>query len=196
MVGSLAADVEALSSDLKAVKGKLDEIMSLLLNMASGGQNRAVSGDPVPRSLSSITGDSAAAATADEGGGGDGGGVRFGGGAQGLNAASFFKPEPHAVTTRGGHGHGQWPVGGGSGAGAGSIRRGGHDPYSYGAVLDYRAMPRDPVDHHQQHGWRLPQSRPSQQLYESERDPLVPNQVSRMTAIESRGCARIAVIKK
>lgn len=184
-MSSLATDVEALSDDLKEVKGKLDSILSLLLNMASGGgQNRAAPGDPVPWSRNTITGDdaaasaAAAAAAAGEGGGGDGGGVRFGGGAQSGNTASFFEAEPPAVTARGGRGRGQWLVGGGS-RGGGGVRGGGHDPYAYGAVFDYRTTPRDPVEH-QQHGWQrhLPHSRPSQQPYDAGHYPVVPNQVS------------------
>ena len=194
------ADVEALSVDLKAVKGKLDTIMSLLLSMAAGGKSQTVPGDPAPRSRDNVTGDAAAAAaTGGESGGGGGATVDVG--AQTGNTASFGTTEPRAATSRGGYG--QWQMGAGSGStsmsggggGGGSIRRGGRDPYAHGGVLDYRPTPRDPIDR-QHHGWHghLLHSRLPQQPhgYDAGRYSMIHNQVRKMGELVrgSHGVAR------
>lgn len=159
IMSTLVTDVAAVSVEMKAVIGKLDRIMSLLLGMA-GGKSQAVPINPMSQFQNNVTADDAAAA-AGEGGGGRG--VRSGGGG---NTASFIAAGTPAATAR--CGYGQWLVGGGS------TRRGGHDPYMYGAPAGYYTQPRLPVDHQKGH---LLYSQLSQQHSIAQRYPVLPNQV-------------------
>lgn len=166
-MSSLVTDVGTVNGELKAVKSKLDSIMSLLFNMGSVKSHAAPSNNPVPQSQNSDDAAAAAAAASGEWGGG----VRFGGG--GDTACFIHAAEPQTLTARGGYG--QWLVGEGSGGGGGGTRRGGHDSYARGALLDFRTTPRlPPVDHQQGH---LFHSELPQQASAAERRPVVPNQV-------------------
>lgn len=163
-MSTFVTDVARLSGQLKAVNGKLESIMSLLLGMA-GGKSQAVPVNPMPQFQNNVAADDAAA-SADEGGGGCG--VSSGGGG---NTASFIAAGTPAATAR--CGYGQWLVGGRSGGGG--TRRGGHDPYMYGAPAGYCTTPRLPVDHPQGH---LLYFQLSQQPSAAERYPVTPKQVS------------------
>eukprot|EP00903_Cladosiphon_okamuranus_P008138 g7838.t1 len=142
IMSSLVTDVGTVNGELKAVKGKLDSILSLLLGMGSG-ESQAVSGDAVPRSRDTIASDDAFAA----GAGAGEGGASFGGRG---NTGSFTSTKPQASTACGGYG---WRLAG-EGSGGGGARGGGHDPYAPCEVFDYRTMPHDLVADHQ-HGYLI-----------------------------------------
>lgn len=140
-MSTLVTDLGAVSSELKAVNGKLDSIMGLVLDMARG-LNQAVRSNPIPQPQDNVPGDDA---DADAGGGGDGGGAGVGDSGR-SDKKDFSAGAPEAIARAG---YGQWLAGGESGGGGGIHRD--HDPYVYGAPAGYYGTPRFPPDH-RQHG--------------------------------------------
>lgn len=183
IISALATDVITVGDDLRTVNGKLDSIMSLLLNMGSGkNQAAATLSNAIPQPQDNIIRDdgaagAAAAAAATAAASEGGGGVSFGGGgAQDGNTAFFTPSAASTATARGGLD--QWLEDGD--IASSSAGRVGGDPYAHGTLLDYRPTPRRPVDH------QLQEEPPEHALYSqlpqqpspAEGYPVVPNQVS------------------
>lgn len=133
--------MDALRGDMKTVDGKLDNIMSLLLDMSTGDQGQASSTNLPP--LSQNAADRYAGAA----GGAGGSSFERGGGSGGSPAATS------ASTVRGGDREGlnQWRGGGGVGATAG-IHPASQDPNVFGARLGHYAEPRLVMDQQHQQG--------------------------------------------
>lgn len=179
-MSALVADVGMASGELKAVKNKLDSIMSLVFSMEAGKNQASRVCNPTPQSQDCIIRDDGVAAAASEGGS-----ASFGGDAEDGNTASLMASAASTATAR--CGLGQWPLDGESAGGG--IRRSGHDPYERGTLFDYRPTPRLSVDRHQHQDWQghplysqLPEE-PSP----AERYPVAPDQVSEWT--KRRGIA-------
>eukprot|EP00752_Nemacystus_decipiens_P011167 g9921.t1 len=139
ILGTLVTDVGTVSSDLKAVNNRLDEMMSLLLGIA-GSQNQAASANPRAQS----EGDMNRYAPVVVGGGGVSG-ITGGDGGLANTALSSAASTP-AATARGGFG-GRGEVGG---SGSGVPLQGGHHPCAHGAPVGYCVAPLFPTDHRQQ----------------------------------------------
>eukprot|EP00752_Nemacystus_decipiens_P011041 g9810.t1 len=149
--------MDALRGDMRMVDGKLDNIMSLLLDMTPSDQSQAGLANPIPQSQNAVSGYTGAA------GGGGGSSFERGGGSGGSPAAT-------SADVRGGDREGlnQWRGGGGMGT-SGGMHSVSQDPNAFGARLGHYMEPRLAMDQHQQGSERHQLAYLSQQPSASQR---------------------------